>query len=130
MFDINKYLLIKMGWSLPNRHKRYKVGNKIQGVVQNFPISVTDEDQISFIYDDVSISKCFLILETLEKVKQIEQKSYKFVIVDYATDRPKFIKSKLLSNSQLFKLIIKNEACNEDYKRHFKLTKILNEKRS
>ena len=57
------------------------------------------------------------IKELSEEEKQISKNSYKFVIGKREIQFD--------SNIELIRLIIENEACNEDYKRHFKLNKIL-----
>jgi hypothetical protein len=57
------------------------------------------------------------IKELSEEEKQISKNSYKFV---YNKREIEFN-----SNMELLRLIIENEACNEDYKRHFKLNKLL-----
>jgi len=59
----------------------------------------------------------FFIKDILEEEKQISKNSYKFVIGKQEIQ--------FSSNIELIRLIIENEACNEDYKRHFKLNKIL-----
>jgi hypothetical protein len=59
----------------------------------------------------------FFIKELSEEEKQISKNSYKFVIGKREIQFD--------SNIELIRLIIENEACNEDYKRHFKLNKIL-----
>lgn len=57
------------------------------------------------------------IKELTEKEKQISKNSYKFVVGKKSTE--------FNSNVELIKLIIEYEACNEDYKRHFKINKLL-----
>jgi hypothetical protein len=53
-----------------------------------------------------------------EEEKQKSKNSYKFVV-----GKNKSIEFN--SNTELLRLIIENEACNEEYKRHFKLNKLL-----
>jgi hypothetical protein len=57
------------------------------------------------------------IKELSEEEKQISKNSYKFVVGKREIQ--------FNSNIEMLRLIIENEACNEDYKRHFKLNKIL-----
>lgn len=57
------------------------------------------------------------IKELSEEEKQISKNSYKFVVGKQEIQ--------FNSNIEMLRLIIENEACNEDYKRHFKLNKIL-----
>jgi len=59
----------------------------------------------------------FFIKDISKEEKQISKNSYKFVIGKQEIQ--------FNSNIELIRLIIENEACNEDYKRHFKLNKIL-----
>ena len=59
----------------------------------------------------------FFIKDISEEEKQKSKNSYKFV---YNKREIEFN-----SNMELLRLIIENEACNEEYKRHFKLNKLL-----
>jgi hypothetical protein len=76
-------------------------------------------------FDDNDFVKFYIRLGTIytfikelsEEEKQISKNSYKFVVGKQEIQ--------FNSNIEMLKLIIENEACNEDYKRHFKLNKIL-----
>ena len=57
------------------------------------------------------------IKELTEKEKLISKNLYKFVVGKNSIE--------FNSNVELIKLIIEHEACNEDYKRHFKINKLL-----
>ena len=59
----------------------------------------------------------FFIKDIPEEEKQKSKNSYKFVVGNKSIE--------FNSNMELLKLIIQNEACNEEYKRHFKLNKLL-----
>jgi hypothetical protein len=98
-------LLIKMGWS---DHSSTKY---------NSP-KFNDNELVKFyIRPDTRINFYIFIKELSEEEKQISKNSYKFVIGKQEIQFD--------SNIELIRLIIENEACNEDYKRHFKLNKIL-----
>ncbi len=93
---------------------------------------IFDEDPlVQFFFDDKSRKNCFLIKELGDSEKQKSKNSYKFVLLDYSkmTDstklNPKFEITEFNSNTHLMKLVIKYEAANETYQRHFKLNKIL-----
>lgn len=72
---------------------------------------------------------CYLIKELSNNEKQKHKKLYKFIILDYnIIENPIFKTSLFSSNQEMFHLIIKHGACSEDYQRHFKINKIINEK--
>ena len=73
---------------------------------------------------------CYLIKELTREEKQKSKKLYKFIMLDYGNADPNFNVNSFSSNYEMFKLIIKFEACNDAYQRHFKINKILNEKTS
>ena len=102
MFQINSMLLRKMGWI---DHSSFTF---------NSP-KFDDNDLVKFYIRPSTIY--ILIKELSEEEKQISKNSYKFVIGKREIQFD--------SNIELIRLIIENEACNEDYKRHFKLNKIL-----
>lgn len=74
-----------------------------------------DNDLIRFYIRPSTIY--FFIKDISEEEKQKSKNSYKFV---YNKREIEF-----KSNMELLRLIIENEACNEEYKRHFKLNKLL-----
>ena len=100
-------LLRKMGWtdhSSPTFNSpRF---DHDRGVVK-FYIKSLKTKQFEYIF----------IKELTEKEKLISKNSYKFVVGKKSIE--------FNSNIEMLRLIIENEACNEDYKRHFKLNKIL-----
>ncbi len=101
MFEINTLLLRKLGWSEYN--KGY------------FNAPRFNDDSIKFYIRPET--HYILIKEISEEEKQISKNSYKFIV-----GKQEF---QFNSNIEMLRLIIENEACNEDYKRHFKLNKIL-----
>jgi hypothetical protein len=102
MFQINSMLLRKMGWS-DNSSPTF-----------NSP-RFNDNDVVKFYIRPGTIY--IFIKELSEEEKQISKNSYKFVVGKREIQ--------FNSNIEMLRLIIENEACNEDYKRHFKLNKIL-----
>ena len=124
MFEINSYILQKMGWT------KYYIS---YGLGPNLANLFNDDDLVRFfILDDVK-KFCYIIKEMSPDEKQKTKKSYKFIRFNIPSEL-KLVDIKKLnlkvdffnSNESLIKLVIENEACNEDYQRHFKLNKILN----
>lgn len=97
------------------------------GIGQKNGITLFDSDPfVRFFIDKEIIKKCFIIKELSPQEKQKSKKLYKFIIADYNNGLPDIKTFELSSNEELFKLIIKYEACDEDYQRHFKINKLLN----
>lgn len=84
-----------------------------------------DDPLVRFFIIDADIKICYVIKELSEKEKLNSKNSYKFILCNYNSKKPKFKVIEFNSNEEVFKLIIDYTACNEDYKRHFKLNKIL-----
>ena len=95
-------LLRKMGWT------------DHSSPTLNSPI-FDDDDLVRFYIRPETIY--FFIKDISEEEKQKSKNLYKFVI-----GKQEFLFN---SNIELLRLIIKNEACNEEYKRHFRLNKLL-----
>ncbi len=124
MFEINSYILQKMGWTM--YYTSYGLGPNLANLFN-------DDDLVRFfILDDVK-KLCYIIKEMSPEEKQKTKNSYKFIRFNIPSEL-KLVDIKKLnlkvdffnSNESLIKLIVENEACNEDYQRHFKLNKILN----
>lgn len=124
MFEINSYILQKMGWTM--YYTSYGLGPNLANLFN-------DDDLVRFfILDDVK-KLCYIIKEMSPDEKQKTKNSYKFIRFNIPSEL-KLVDIKKLnlkvdffnSNESLIKLVIENEACNEDYQRHFKLNKILN----
>jgi hypothetical protein len=143
MFEINTYLLNKMGWSNYSK-SRYgnRIGNSIQKLSPVLPPIEFDDPLIIHFYDDVDSKVCYVIKELSTNEKQNTENLYKFIIHYYKISSSIFETSifhlentedfehsfevnQFGSNESLFKLIIKYEACNEKYKRHFRINKLL-----
>lgn len=118
IFEINKYLLNKMGWFTYS----YSIGI---GFKEGFNL-FEDDDLVRFFIDIKDKKKCFVIKELNDYEKQKSKNTYKFIIADYNDGLPTMTIEELNSNEELFLMIIKYEACNEEYQRHFKINKLLN----
>ncbi len=103
MFQINSMLLRKMGWT------------DHSSPTFNSPRFDHDNGVVKFYIRPGTIY--IFIKELSEEEKQISKNSYKFVVGKKSIE--------FNSNIEMLRLIIENEACNEDYKRHFKLNKLL-----
>lgn len=130
VFEINTYLLGKMGWITYSQTRGIRIGNSIHKAVTNLPIAFEDDPYVRFFYDDKSKLVCYIIKELSPSEKQKSQNLYKFIIVDYQSvvednKNPKIKKLEFNSNTKLIELIIKYEACSEVYQRHFKINKLL-----
>ena len=130
MFEINSYLLNKIGW------KTYKNGwmmvvdheNSSGSILKNARSLFADDDLVHFYFDKQSEKKCYVIKELSEKEKQKSKNLYKFIIVDYDLESPIFEVIEFNSNIELFRMIIEYELGEEDYIRHFKVIKVLKTK--
>ncbi len=129
MFEINSYILQKMGWT--KYHFSYGLGPSLAQLFN-------DDDLVRFFIIDTTNKFCYLIKEMSLKEKQKTKNTYKFIRFNMPEDTELYLKHKNIdlkklkinvdffdSNESLIKLLIKNEAASEDYKRHFKLLKIL-----
>lgn len=135
MFEINVYLLNKMGWINYSQVRGIRIGNSIHKLNPIFPpIAFDDDPLVRHFYDDVDSKVCYVIKELSTNEKQNTENLYKFIIMDYKLIdslgdpkdfKPSFEINQFESNESLFKLVIKYEACNEEYKRHFKINKLL-----
>lgn len=131
MYEINQYLLTKMGWTSYSSWNGIKLANNV----------ITDEEHIvKFHIDDKERKILFVIKELTEKEKQKSKNLYKFLIIEYndvtlksTKTLKKFlseekVNNKIIefnSNLELYDLIIKNEACSTVYQRHFRINKLL-----
>jgi hypothetical protein len=106
-----------MGWCDPNFWRF--ILKKI-----NIDYVEFDPTSLRFFFDDYLLNTCYII-------KQNEEKKYNFLVIDYSQKKGKVMKAlDINSNVELINIISDLECCNDDYKRHFKLNKILkNEKK-
>lgn len=101
-------ILRKMGWT-DNSSPTFNspIFDHDCGVVKFYIKSSKDKKQFEYIF----------IKELSLEEKQISKNLYKFVVGKQEVE--------FNSNIELMKLIIENEACNEEYKRHFKINRLL-----
>lgn len=119
MTELNSYLICKMGWTSYSR---------LRGIgILNF---FEDDELVKWFIKVDNIKTCYLIKSSTEKEKQKGKKAYKFIILEYGDIKnSKFQIEFFEGNTELLGLIIKYESCNEEYKRHIKINKVLrNEK--
>lgn len=126
MIELNKYLINKMGWM------NY---SSSRGISLNNTILYEDDPLVRHFFIDNERKILFVIKELSNNEKQNSNKSYKFLIIEYDklslksnTKIRKKLKFKVYefdSNSELYKLVIENEACNGEYQRHFRISKLL-----
>ncbi len=103
MFEVNSYMIQKMGWI------EY---SPTRGLYHNGTISSKKYN----LFDDDQYVRYFI---------EFENRNEFFVIKELTEEDVSFIVKEFNSNEELFKLIIENEACNSSYERHFRLNKIL-----
>lgn len=105
---VNSVILNKFGWT-EGQYYSWRSGLSFSDIHLS-EIKFHYLDDFFIIYkNDVHY---FIIIKNKKKKKEIELLSCE--------------KYKFSSNSELFKIIIKYEAFNADYQRHFKINKILN----
>ena len=124
MFEINSYIIQKMGWFdySPTRglyHNRWTQKKK-----KSYNLFDGDE-YVRYFIEFENRNEFFVIKELTKEEKQSSKNRYKFITVYQTDDDVLFTVKEFNSNKELFKLIIDNEACNSDYERHFRLNKIL-----
>ncbi len=122
MFEINSYILQKMGWT--KYYTSYGLGPSLAHLFN-------EDDLVRFFLIDNSKKICFIIKEMSPEEKQKTKNSYKFIQFDLPVSHNMIDLKKLKlniknfnSNEELLKMIIKDEACNETYQRHFKINKL------
>lgn len=116
-----------MGWLT------YSTNRGISSMDGKISTIFVDDELVKYFILDKERKICFVVKELSKAEKQSSENLYKFIVVNYNVDKltkKNFNITEFTTNEQLFKLIIKYEACNEDYKRHFRINKILkNEKK-
>jgi hypothetical protein len=124
MFELNSYIIQKMGWFdySPTRglyHNRWTS-------TKSKSYNLFDSDEyVRFFIEFEDRNEFFVIKELTKEEKQNSKNRYKFITVNQTDDNVLFNIEEFNSNEELFKLIIENEACEENYQRHFRLNKIL-----
>ena len=121
MFQINEYIIVRMGW------KAYSPFH-VFPIVNNHNLFGDDDELIKYFFKVSKRKLLYVIKELTDEEKQIGNKSYKFIVVDYSTEisngEIEFKTFEIDSNQELFKLIIEHEACKDNYTRHFRINKL------
>jgi hypothetical protein len=125
MFEINSYMLNKMGW-MPY--------SKTRGILSH-PRFFENDYLVRFFFDQKLKNKLYVIKELSEDEKQKSKCLYNFIISDYSDFYnqtyytrglvPAFKIEGFSDNQSLFGFIMKYGACSQIYERNFKLNKIL-----
>lgn len=117
MFELNSHMIQKMGWFC--YHPSVGLGVDFPGLFSN-------DKLVRFFFIDRTKNIIFLIKEMTSDEKQKTKKEYKFIdfVIPVNSDT-KMNVVEFTSNGELWKIIIENEACSEDYQRQFRLNKIL-----
>lgn len=115
MFEINAYMINKMGW----------VNYSIHRGIGHGPQLFADDPLVRYFIDLKPYKICYIIKELSDDEKQKSKNSYKFIKMDYNRHEYIFTSTEFNSNYEMFKLIIEHESCNLTYQRNIKLSKIL-----
>lgn len=123
-FEINSYIIQKMGWIdySPTRglyKNRWALNKK-----KSYNL-FEDDEYVRYFIEFEERDIFYVIKELTKEEKQKSKNRYKFVIVNKTVDDILFEVEEFNSNTKLLELIIKYEACNEEYQRHFKINKLL-----
>lgn len=121
-FEINKYLLNKMGW-VDYSSTRGLYWNRVTRSKKTYNL-FQDDPLVRFFIEFKESNRLFVIKELSKEEKQKSKNLYKFIVVDI-NDEIKFDSFEFNSNLKMLSLIYEYEACNEDYQRQFKINKLL-----
>jgi hypothetical protein len=128
MFELNSYMLQKMGWIEYSHTRQIYYGHLHNN---KYFRSIEDDEYVRYFIELGNRNVFFVIKELTEEEKQNSKNRYKFITHNHKEDdlssilKDDEIIGEFNSNGELFKLIIENEACNSNYERHFRLNKIL-----
>jgi hypothetical protein len=95
------------------------------------PQPFADDPLVKFFFDEKDEYICYIIKGYSKSEMRIPKGIYKFITMDYnpvivkSGNSPKFTIVNFESNQELFSLVIKNKACNKEYKRYFTINNIL-----
>ena len=82
MFEINKYMLTKMGWITYSQSRGIRIGNSITFTKPVKPLEgivFEDDPLVRFFFDDKEKKVCYVVKELSDNEKQKSKNSYKFV---------------------------------------------------
>jgi hypothetical protein len=124
MFEINSYMIQKMGWVEYSSTRGLYYNRWVSNKKKSYTLFDSDDD-VRYFIEFENRNEFFVIKELTKEEKQKSENRYKFITVNQTDDDVLFVVEEFNSNEELFKLIIDNEACNPNYERHFRLNKIL-----
>jgi hypothetical protein len=124
MFEINSYMIQKMGWVEYSSTRGLYYNRWASNKKKSYTLFDSDDD-VRYFIEFENRNEFFVIKELTKEEKQNSKNRYKFITVNQSEEDISFIIKEFNSNEELFKLVIDNEACNSDYERHFRLNKIL-----
>ena len=116
MFEINRYLLNKLGWI------NYSIARGVSVSFTNGTDTLFEDDPLVRFFFTTG-ERLYVIKELSNSEKQKSKNLYKFIIVNISP--LEFTVIEFNSNMSLFKMIIEHGACKNDYRRGFKINKIL-----
>jgi hypothetical protein len=117
-------MIQKMGWIEYSSNRGLYHNRVISNKKKSYNLFEGDED-VRYFIEFENRNEFYVIKELSKEEKQSSKNRYKFIIVNQTDEDILFTIEEFNSNEELFKLIIKNEACNSNYERHFRLNKIL-----
>lgn len=120
MFELNRMFIRKMGWTEYSEFWKQSITFKNVTIFEN-----NQSLEVMYYIQPHNSKKTFVITRFSDKQKAFTE--YKFVITDKKSeiDMLDSIQIEIKSNMDLMRLVKDFEACNEEYKRHFKLNKLL-----
>jgi hypothetical protein len=124
MFEINSYMIQKMGWVEYSSTRGLYYNRWSSNKKKSYALFDSDDD-VRYFIEFENRNEFFVIKELTKEEKQSSKNKYKFITVNQTEGDVSFIVKEFNSNEELFKLIIENDACNSSYERHFRLNKIL-----
>jgi hypothetical protein len=124
MFDINSYMIQKMGWFEYSATRGLYHNRSTSNKKKSYTLFDSDDD-VRYFIEFENRNEFFVIKELTKEEKQSSKNRYKFITVNQTNEEVLFVTKEFNSNVELFNLIIENEACDSNYERHFRLNKIL-----
>jgi hypothetical protein len=121
MFELNSYILSKIGWIGYSQNRGIGLSVGYQKVYTLFE----EDDLVRFFFHRKEKNLCYIIKELSEDEKQKSKNNYKFILVDYKYKEPHFQVTEFNSNHELLKRILEEEACVESYIRQIRINKLL-----
>ena len=124
-----------MGWVEYSLSRGMGIQYQSHSAIKSIVTPFAEDPLVRFFIDIKDHYICYIIKEFSKEEKQNSKKQYKFIRMDYSPEalkekegQPKFLIKEFNSNMELFSMIVKHQACNNEYQRHFLINNILNEK--